>query len=186
MRPRTATALAALALVLTGCTSVTARTDGPSADDLVKAATQVLTDECLQRQGLAPPRPGQQVTAVEQQQVSDALFGKGPAEMTLRLSTGYVVRAHTDGCLAAANERLYGDQRLWFHSSVIVNNLRPEASHDGVTLAVVRARHRAELTEWSRLRAHATEQAASLLQEEQVQERAQKPQHQPSRGTAQK
>jgi hypothetical protein len=44
--------------------------------------------------------------------------------LSLRLTTGHVVRAHTDGCLAAAQRRLYGDQRRWFRASVVVNNLR--------------------------------------------------------------
>ncbi|MFI6056204.1 hypothetical protein ACIBCO_39840 [Streptomyces violascens] len=175
MRTRAA-ALAVLAL-LTGCTAPAAKLTGPSPDDVIKAATQILTDSCLRRQHLVPPRPGQKVSATDQQRVSDALFGSGPAELSLRLPTGYVVRAHTDGCLASANQRLYGDQRRWFQTSVIVNNLQPEASHDGVPLSVVRERHRAELADWDRLRTHAVTTATSLLREEE--------QQQPTRGTTQ-
>ncbi|MFJ8360359.1 hypothetical protein [Streptomyces sp. NPDC093984] len=137
---------------------------GPSSDDVVKAAAQRLTDDCLARQGLTPPRPGQPTpSSVEQRRVSEVLFGSGEAELSLRLPTGYVVRAHTDGCLAAAQQRLYGDQRRWFRTSVIVNNLQPEAEQTHRSLAEVRSRHRAEIAEWQRLRAHALAEATSLL-----------------------
>ncbi|WP_405585379.1 hypothetical protein [Streptomyces sp. NBC_01092] len=56
-----------------------------------------------------------------------ALFGTGPAQLSVTLSTGYTVRMHTDGCLAQALRYLYGDQASWFRAEVIVNNLRPEA-----------------------------------------------------------
>ena len=163
MPPRTAAAAAILlasGLFLTGC----AKTAHLSPDDVIKAATQKLTDDCLARQGLSPPRPGQPAPpAAEQQRISDALFGAGNAQLSLRLPTGYVVRAHTDGCLAAAQQRLYGDQRRWFRTSVIVTNLQPEAEKTHRTLAEVRARHRAEIDEWQRLRAHALTEATSLL-----------------------
>ncbi|MEV6739085.1 hypothetical protein AB0N14_20035 [Streptomyces sp. NPDC051104] len=121
----------------------------PSPDDVIKAATQKLTDDCLARQGLSPPRPGQPTpSSVEQRRLSDTLFGSGEAELSLRLPTGYVVRAHTDGCLAAAQQRLYGDQRRWFRTSVIVNNLQPEAEQTHRSLAEVRSRHSAEIAEW--------------------------------------
>lgn len=163
MPPRT-TAVAALLLAsglfLTGCTEAAHL----SPDDVIKAATQKLTDDCLARQGLTPPRPGTPTpSAAEQRRVSDALFGAGEPELSLRLPTGYVVRAHTDGCLAAAQQRLYGDQRRWFRTSVIVDNLRPEADKTHRTLAEVRARHRAEIAEWQRLRAHALTEATALL-----------------------
>lgn len=167
MRPRTtATAIAALlaGLLLTGCTARAAAPPRLSPDDLIKAATRKLTDDCLARQGLTPPRPGKPTPpAAGQRRVSDALFGSGPAELSLHLPTGYVVRAHTDGCLAAAQQRLYGDQRRWFRTSVIVNNLRPEAEKTHRSLAEIRSRHRAEIAEWQRLRAHALAEAALLL-----------------------
>ncbi|UQX00677.1 hypothetical protein [Streptomyces sp. RerS4] len=135
------------------------------ADDVIKAATRHLTDACLTRQGLTPPRPGQSPPPADERQrrVSDALFGAGPTELSLSLPTGHVVRAHTDGCLAAAQQRLYGDQARWFRTSVVVNNLEPEAAHTHRDLAEVRARHRAEIADWQRLRAHALSEATALL-----------------------
>jgi hypothetical protein len=161
------TAVAALltsGLLLTACTT-TANELSP--DDVIKAATQKLTDDCLAHQGLTPPRPGRPTpSAADRQRVSDALFGTGAAELSLRLPTGYVVRAHTDGCLAAAQQRLYGDQVRWFRTSVIVNNLQPEAEKTHRSLAEVRARHRDEIAEFERLRAHALTEATSLLTED--------------------
>ncbi|GGZ81744.1 hypothetical protein [Streptomyces bluensis] len=152
-----------LTVGLTACTSAPPASR-PSADDLIKAATRHLTDACLTRRGLAPPRPGRRPPpAADQQRVSDALFGAGRTELSVRLPTGYVVRAHTDGCLAAAQQRLYGDQRRWFRTSAIVNNLRPEAAHTHSSLAEVRHRHRAELADWRRLRAHALKSAKTVL-----------------------
>lgn len=151
-------------MFLTGCAETGPAPPSPSPDDVIKAATQKLTDDCLARQGLTPPRPAQStLSSADQRRVSDALFGSGEAELSLRLPTGYVVRAHTDGCLAAAQQRLYGDQRRWFRTSVIVNNLQPEAEQSHRSLAEVRSRHRAEIAEWQRLRAHALAEAASLL-----------------------
>lgn len=147
--------------LLTGCAAPTPR---PAPDDVVKAATQRLTDGCLTRQGLTPPRPGRSPSpTAAQRRVDDALFGAGRAELSIALSTGYVVHAHTDGCLAAAQRRLYGDQRRWFRASVIVNNLGPEAEHTHRGLAEVRAGHSAEIADWRRLRAHALAEATSVL-----------------------
>nr|WP_320777352.1 hypothetical protein [Streptomyces sp. CRN 30] len=152
-----------MAGLLTACTA-TVPVPRPSTDDLIKAATQHLTDTCLTGRGLAPPRPGRSPLPVaEQRRVDGALFGTGRAELSLRLPTGYVVRAHTDGCLAAAQRRLYGDQRRWFQVSVTVGNLRPEATHTHRTLAAVRARHRAELADWRRMRERAVRAAGPLL-----------------------
>jgi hypothetical protein len=166
MRPRT-TALATLlasGLLLTACTATANTPPRPSPDDVIKAATQKLTDDCLTRRGLTPPRPGAPTpSTAEQQRIADALFGAGRAELSLRLPTGYVVRAHTDGCLAAAQRRLYGDQVRWFRASVVVNNLQPEATKTHRSLAEVRARHRAEIAEFEQLRAHAFTEATSLL-----------------------
>ncbi|POX53946.1 hypothetical protein [Streptomyces sp. Ru72] len=166
MRPhaKTVAALLAPGLLLTACTATGNAPPSPSPDDVIKAATQKLTGGCLARQGLTPPRPGQPTpSSAEQRRVSDALFGSGEAELSIRLPTGYVVRAHTDGCLAAAQQRLYGDQRRWFRTSVIVNNLEPEAEKTHRSLAEVRSRHRTEIAEWQRLRAHAFAEATSLL-----------------------
>ncbi|MEV3855954.1 hypothetical protein AB0J38_16715 [Streptomyces sp. NPDC050095] len=150
-------------LLLTGCARQPA---GPalSPDDTIRAAQLALTDRCLTRQGLTPPRPGQQpVSAARQQRVADALFGRPPAELSLTLANGVPVRAHTDGCLAAAQRTLYGDEKRWFEVSTVVNNLKPEAAYRHRSLASVRADHRGDLTEWRRLRAHAFEASARVL-----------------------
>ncbi|MHC5907944.1 hypothetical protein ACVNF4_29245 [Streptomyces sp. S6] len=135
-----------------------------SPDDTVKAAQQALTDRCLTRQGLTPPRPGPQPGSTEEQQrVADALFGRPPAELSLTLAGGISVRAHTDGCLAAAQRTLYGDEKRWFQVYTVVNNLKAEAAHEGTGLDTVRARHRSEVTEWRRLRSHALDISARVL-----------------------
>ncbi|MFF4695265.1 hypothetical protein [Streptomyces chattanoogensis] len=156
--------------LLAGCATPARR---PAPDEVIKAATQSLTDACLTHQGLTPPRPGHRPPPTAGPpgvrprdsggSVTAALFGTGRAELTLPLPTGYVVRAHTDGCLAAAQRRLYGDQRRWFRASVTVNNLGPEAAHTHRSLAEVRARHRTEIADWRRLRAHALTEATALL-----------------------
>lgn len=146
--------LAVLAALLTACTAPSSGHLPP--DDTIKAATRRLTDDCLARRGITPDSGARRV--------SDALFGTGPAELSLTLPTGFTVRAHTDGCLAAAQRRLYGDQDRWFRTSTVVNNLRPEAAKAGLSLPEIRARHRAEITEWRRLRAHALTEATALLE----------------------
>ncbi|MGN5376667.1 hypothetical protein ACQ4WX_00925 [Streptomyces lasalocidi] len=95
--------------------------------------------------------------------MSVALFGTGPAQLSVRLPTGFVVRAHSDGCLAEAQQRLYGDQRRWFRTSTIVNNLGPEATHARLPLATIRERHSADLADWRRMRSHAVTAAIALL-----------------------
>ncbi|MFF4647870.1 hypothetical protein [Streptomyces sp. NPDC001389] len=158
-----ATAVAACVL-LTGCAAGPPER-APDPDEVIKAATQRLTDACLIRQGLVPPRSGAaRPPGADEERVSAALFGSGPAELSLTLPTGYVVRAHTDGCLAAAQQRLYGDQPGWFRASVVVNNLRPEADRGHRDLAEVRARHRTEIAAWERLRAHALTEATTVLE----------------------
>lgn len=150
-------------LLVTGCA---APDPGPalSPDDTVKAATQLLTDRCLTAQGITPPRPGRRPgTQVQEEHLSGALFGAGRTELSLRLPTGYSVRAHTDGCLASAQRALYGDQRRWFEVSTVVNNLKPEAAYRKTSLASVRAGHRAEVADWRRLREHALNRARDLL-----------------------
>ncbi|GAA3373580.1 hypothetical protein [Streptomyces racemochromogenes] len=164
-----AVACAALAgwAVLAGCAGKAPAPrpgSGADPDELIKVATQRLTDACLTRQGLVPPRAGPvRPRDAGDRRVSAALFGAGPAELSLALPTGHVVRAHTDGCLAAAQQRLYGDQPGWFRASVVVNNLRPEADHTHRDLAEVRARHRAEIADWERLRARAVTEATTVL-----------------------
>ncbi|MFH9350373.1 hypothetical protein [Kitasatospora sp. NPDC017646] len=135
----------------------------PKPDEIIAAATRQLTDSCLQQQGIIPPRPDQTPSAADRQRVTDALFGTGPAQLALTLPTGYVVRAHTDGCLAAAQQQLYGDQAAWFRSSVVVNNFEPEADYSHSTLDQVRARHQADFATWQRLQAHALTEATTLL-----------------------
>ncbi|MFJ8825029.1 hypothetical protein ACIREE_25020 [Streptomyces sp. NPDC102467] len=165
-RPRSwGLALVTGLLLLTGCVRQPAR-PALSPDDTIRAAQQELTDRCLTRQGLTPPRPGQRgVNTAEQERVAGALFGRPPAELSLTLASGIPVRAHTDGCLAAAQRTLYGDEKRWFEVSTVVNNLRPEAAYRDRSLASVRARHRTEITEWRRLRAHALHESATLLRD---------------------
>ncbi|MDI3405848.1 hypothetical protein QIS96_18745 [Streptomyces sp. B-S-A6] len=148
---------------LTGCTERAPKA-AADPDELIKAATQRLTDACLARQGLVAPRSGKsRLSGAEARRVDAAMFGTGPTELSLALPTGYVVRAHTDGCLAAAQQRLYGDQSGWFRASVVVNNLRPEAAHTRRGLAEVRDRHRTEIARWEKLRAHALAEATTVL-----------------------
>ncbi|MFH8259039.1 hypothetical protein [Streptomyces roseolus] len=125
-------AAAALAL-LTGCTSVHPDAPGPPAvpagraaqDALLRAAESRLVDGCLADRGIratAEPRAPAGDRALQA-----ALFGTGPRELSVTLATGATVTAHSDGCLAAAKDRLYGDQRRWFQVQVVVDNLRAEA-----------------------------------------------------------
>ncbi|WP_369779556.1 hypothetical protein [Streptomyces sp. R33] len=159
--PRSAAGLLPLlGCLLTGCS---AAAPVPAPDETIKAATRALTDACLMRQGLTPPHPGESPPPTDEQQITAALFGKGPTELSLTLPTGYVVRAHTDGCLGAAQQRLYGDQRRWFRVSVIVNNLEAEASHTHRPLSEVRDRHRADLADWHRMRTRALSEATTVL-----------------------
>ncbi|MFF3483219.1 hypothetical protein ACFYXC_08045 [Streptomyces sp. NPDC002701] len=141
--PGAAALVVLVLLVLGGCATTT---DGGRAgpalprsererDDLIKAAQQVLVERCLVRRGLFPERPsdgkrpseGRGRSGDEDPRLRGALFGRGRPELAVTLPTGYTVRAHTDGCLAAAQRELYGDERRWFRSQVVVNNLRTEA-----------------------------------------------------------
>lgn len=151
MRPPSTASVAAFAALcaLTACTGPRATPLSP--DDTVKAAQLLLTDRCLTRQGLTPPRPGQRPPgAVEQRRLSAALFGTGRAELALTLPSGHTFRQHTDGCLARAQQRLYGDQERWFRASTTVNNLKSRAPEG-------------ERTAYRELRAHAVRTAQSLL-----------------------
>ncbi|MEV0317789.1 hypothetical protein ACIBKX_03510 [Streptomyces sp. NPDC050658] len=167
--PHLSFALVACALLIGGCAPAPgpARPEMPPGD-IIKAAQQQLTDRCLKRQGLTPPRAGQPRAATaagraESRRVADALFGAGRTELALTLPTGYSVRAHTDGCLASAQRTLYGDQRRWFEVSTVVNNLGPEAAHRHRSLDWVRARHRTELADWKQLRTQALRRATAQL-----------------------
>ncbi len=135
-----ACALLTGALLLSACAPRQAATP-LSPDDTVRAAQLVLTDRCLTRQGLTPPRPGQQKpSAAEQRRVVRALFGAGRAELAVRLPSGHTVRRHTDGCLAAAQSRLYGDLPRWFEVSATVGNLRSKAPRgDRIAYEALRA-----------------------------------------------
>lgn len=157
---RAALLLPLLCLPLAGCSSTTPE---PAPDEVIKAATKVLTDACLTRRGITPPRPGQSAPRADERRLAAAMFGTGPAELSLTLPTGYAVRAHTDGCLGAAHQRLYGDQRRWFRASVIVNNLGPEADHTHRALSEVRDRHRADIADYERMRTRALTEATTVL-----------------------
>lgn len=52
-----------------------------------------------------------------------ALFGTEAATASVTIPTGDVVTTSTDGCLATAQDRLYGDVRRWFRVMTITNNL---------------------------------------------------------------
>ncbi|MGW0119947.1 hypothetical protein [Streptomyces sp. NPDC003327] len=127
---RRALLTAASALLLAGCTSVTPPTPGRPADPadqqrLLASAEHRLVVDCLAERGLTlTSRPR---APAEDRDLQAALFGSGPRELSVTLATGATVTAHTDGCVAAARERLYGDQRRWFRAQVTVDNLRAEA-----------------------------------------------------------
>jgi hypothetical protein len=136
LRALAAAVLAVLAL--TGCSTTTAQRAVPplprterDRDDLIDTAQQVLVDRCLARQGLtlqsASASQDRSAADPPDRRLQGALFGRGRPELSVTLATGYTVTAHTDGCLAAAERDLYGDQRLWFRTRVVVNNLRAEA-----------------------------------------------------------
>ncbi|MFI8191719.1 hypothetical protein ACIF8T_23410 [Streptomyces sp. NPDC085946] len=111
---------AVLTVLLAGACTAQPRPALPASEqgrsDLIATAQQILVHQCLQARGATGPSPRHEV-----------LFGAGPTELSVTLTTGYTVRAHTDGCLAEAHRYLYGDQERWFHAQVTVNNLRPEA-----------------------------------------------------------
>ena len=154
---RTATVVVLALLTLGGCATSTGEGREGSVlprsererDDLIKAAQQVLVDRCLADRGLTSRRTSddpRKDTDVDEQRkgagvderrkgagvdddrrLQGALFGRGRPELAVTLATGFTVRAHTDGCLAAAQRELYGDERRWFRTQVVVNNLRAEA-----------------------------------------------------------
>ncbi|MEV6108946.1 hypothetical protein AB0M28_30225 [Streptomyces sp. NPDC051940] len=130
MRPRFAAALllGCLAVSASGCTTGGGR-PALSPDDTVRAAQQLLIERCLTRQGFTPPRPGEpRPDSADARRVTDAYFGSGRAELSLTLPSGHTVSQHTDGCLAAAQRRLYGDVGRWFRVSTSVNNLKAKAA----------------------------------------------------------
>lgn len=159
-RAPTLTAISLLAVLtggLTGCAAPRQPTVSLSPDDTIKAAQLLLTDRCLIRRGLTPPRPDHPpVDEADARHVDRALFGTGPTELTLELPSGHVIGHHTDGCLAAAERRLYGDQRRWFQAVTTVNNLKSKAPPND------RAAYR-------ELRAHALAEARALLTAERSQ-----------------
>lgn len=141
LRALGAAAPVVLALVaLGGCAAPTgAERDAPALprtdrerDDLIKAAQRVLVERCLAGRGLsskgvADEGRGDGRDDAADRRLQGALFGRGRPELSITLATGYTVKAHTDGCLAAAQRELYGDERRWFRAQVVVNNLRAEA-----------------------------------------------------------
>ncbi|WP_419997996.1 hypothetical protein [Streptomyces boninensis] len=141
----------AAALSLAGCAAPAERVE-LSPQDTIKAAQQLLTDRCLRDHGLDPPRPGdhQSASADETRQLSDATYGKGRAELSLELPSGHVISQHTDGCLAQAQRRLYGDQQRWFKASTNVGNLKSAAPAS-------------DRTTYKQLRAAALDRAQALL-----------------------
>ncbi|MFI8966115.1 hypothetical protein ACIGO8_28835 [Streptomyces sp. NPDC053493] len=163
MRHATRRALltAAAALVLAGCATVRPESAGPPGaapaarpeqDRLLKAAEQRLVAECLHAQGLALA-PASQARAPDDrdERLRTALFGKDPRELSVTLATGLTVTANSDGCVAAARGRLYGDQTRWFRAQVTVDNLRAEAQ----ARMKEDPAHRAALDRWTRCAAPA-------------------------------
>lgn len=149
MNRRVLRALAALSLAVcaTSCGGPRQPAVSLTPADTLKAAQVLLTDRCLTRQGLTPPRPGGPAASGA---VDRALFGTGRAELTLELPGGQVVGHHTDGCLAAAERRLYGDQRRWFRAVTLVNNLKSRAPRE-------------DRAAYKELRAHGLTEARALL-----------------------
>ncbi|MGA4843893.1 hypothetical protein [Streptomyces sp. G45] len=136
---------------LTGCGAPREPAVSLGPADTLKAAQLLLTDRCLTRQGLTPPRPGDRpASPAEARRVERALFGTGRAELTVKLPSGHVIGHHTDGCLAAAERRLYGDQSRWFRAATNVNNLKSRAP-------------RRDRVAYRELRAHALTEARALL-----------------------
>ncbi|MGP4002725.1 hypothetical protein [Streptomyces sp. 8N706] len=93
----------------------------------------------------APSRKALREEAARRQALADAMFGTGRRELSARTATGHVVKANSDGCLAAAQRTLYGDQERWFRAEVAVNNLGAE-THQRVTAD---SEFRAVLARWS-------------------------------------
>jgi hypothetical protein len=52
-----------------------------------------------------------------------ALYGSAGTALAVTIPTGHRVTMPPDGCLAAAQQELYGDLRRWFPARTIVNNL---------------------------------------------------------------
>ena len=112
---------AAALLLICGCTRQAAK---PPSDGLISAAQLALVTQCMAARGLAvPTRSG-----APNPRADDALFGTGARELSVTLPTGYTVTANSDGCLASAQQQLYGDLRSWFRTQTITNNLRAEAA----------------------------------------------------------
>ncbi|MFI1255055.1 hypothetical protein ACH4U6_14875 [Streptomyces netropsis] len=156
MRFLRAVCLAVTALVLASCAGPPAEPRRPgipaseqARDDLIKSAQRALVTRCLAERGLtlrAARTTRARDAGVHDRRLQDALFGTGRRELSLTLATGYTVTAHTDGCQAAAQRVLYGDQRRWFRAQVTVDNLRAEA---GARMATD-PRFRAALARWNR------------------------------------
>ncbi|QGZ52224.1 hypothetical protein GPZ77_31195 [Streptomyces sp. QHH-9511] len=151
-RTRRPLATAAAALVLTGCATVPARSTVPSSpqaqDELLRTAERTLVVRCLAARDLTLPdtAPARPPAPAEDRRLQAALFGTGPRELSLTLATGHTVTAHTDGCVAAARQNLYGDQTRWFRAQVTVDNLRAEAQ----ARMKDDPAHRAALDRWTR------------------------------------
>nr|WP_206327951.1 hypothetical protein [Streptomyces sp. S3(2020)] len=133
--------------LVTGCGAPREPAVSLTPDDTLKAAQLLLTDRCLTDRGLTPPRPGGPPPS---SRVDSALFGTGRPELSVKLPGGLVVAHHTDGCLAQAERRLYGDQRRWFRAVTLVNNLKSRAP-DGDRAA------------YREMRTHALTEARGLL-----------------------
>ncbi|MFJ2234548.1 hypothetical protein [Streptomyces sp. NPDC087859] len=147
MKARTAAVACLLAALTTACGTAREPAVSLTPDDTLKAAQLLLTDRCLTDRGLTPPRPGGPAPS---SRVDSALFGTGRPELSVKLPGGLVVAHHTDGCLAGAERRLYGDQRRWFRAVTLVNNLKSRAP-------------RRDRAAYRQMRTHALAEARALL-----------------------
>ncbi|MFV8132742.1 hypothetical protein [Streptomyces syringium] len=156
MRLLHAVCVALTTLVMAGCAAPPAEPRRPgipasaqARDDLIKSAQRALVTRCLAERGLTLPTARTtkaRDAGGHDRRIQDALFGTGRRELSLTLATGYTITAHTDGCQAAAQRVLYGDQRSWFRAQATVDNLRAEA---GARMAAD-PRFRAALARWNR------------------------------------
>lgn len=65
------------------------------------------------------------LTSVRQAAYAAAMFGAMSNQVSVTVPNGEVVAQNADGCLAAAERRLYGDFARWFRAQTITGNLEP-------------------------------------------------------------
>lgn len=93
------------------------------------------------------------LSPAERVRYSHALGGSPHSHMlVVRLPTGGHVATSTDGCMADATKKLYGDSAKWFRANKTVTNLNPLY----VPKLVRDRRFTAALASWSRCMRHTT------------------------------